>query len=265
MNLDIITKQVVNLTKAVGLFIKNESSKFTESDIESKGIHDLVTYVDKQSEKIIVKELAKIIADAGFIAEEDANLKKQEKYNWVIDPLDGTTNYIHGLPPFAISIALLEYNEPIIGVVYEINLDECFYTWKNGPAFMNGKEICVSKTTDLNNSLIATGFPYYDYSKLPQYMELLSDLMQTTRGVRRLGSAAVDLAYIACGRFDLFYEYGLQSWDVAAGVLLVKQAGGLVTDFENGNNFIFGKELIASNTNLHIDFLKKIEYHFNNK
>jgi len=262
MKLDIITKQVANLSRAVGNIIKGESIKLKSSDIEVKGIHNLVTYVDKQSEKTIVNELRKILPEAGFIAEEDSSLKTEEQYNWVIDPLDGTTNFIHGLPPYSISIALLDKEEPILGVIYEINLDECFYAWKGSPAFLNGKEIYVSKTDLLDNSLIATGFPYYDYSKLPQYMELLSDLMQTTRGVRRLGSAAVDLAYVACGRFDVFYEYGLNSWDIAAGIIIAKQAGATISDFRGANDYLFGREIIASNSKTHIEFLSKIKHHF---
>ncbi len=262
MKIDIITKQVVNLAKAVGLIIKSESKKFKASDIESKGIHNLVTYVDKQAEKTFVQELGLILPEAGFIAEEDSTLKTKKKYNWVIDPLDGTTNFIHGLPPYAISIALLDGEEPILGVIYEINLDECFYAWKGGPSYLNDREIHVSKTTVLNNSLIATGFPYYDYDKLPQYMELLSDLMKSTRGIRRLGSAATDLAYVACGRFDTFYEYGLNSWDIAAGILIVKQAGGTITDFKGGNNFLFGQEIIASNTETHKEMVEKIAAYF---
>lgn len=263
MNLDLITKQVVNLSKAVGQFIKKEVDKLDKTDVEEKGIHNLVTYVDKESEKILVKELGKILPEAGFIAEEDSSLLKSEHFNWVIDPLDGTTNFIHRVPLYAISIALLDKNEVILGVIYEINLDECFYAWKNSPAFLNGKEIHVSRTNKLNNSLLATGFPYYDYSLLDPYLELFKDLMRTTRGVRRLGSAAVDLAYVACGRFDLFYEYGLQSWDVAAGAIIVKQAGGKISDFKDKHNYIFGKQVIASNKLIHNEFINKL-YHFFN-
>ncbi|MBL6943993.1 MAG: inositol monophosphatase [Bacteroidales bacterium] len=262
MKLDIITKQVVNLTKTVGQFIKSEVDKLDKSDIEEKGIHNLVTYVDKESEKILVKELGIILPEAGFIAEEDASLTKSVHLNWVIDPLDGTTNFIHRVPLYAISIALMDRDEVIIGVIYEINLKECFYAWKNSPAFLNGKEIHVSNTDSLNDSLLATGFPYYDYSMLDPYLDMFKDLMQTTRGVRRLGSAAVDLAYVACGRFDLFYEYGLQSWDVAAGALIVKQAGGKVSDFQDKKNYVFGKQLIASNNLTHNEFITKIQYFF---
>ncbi len=262
MNLEIITKQVINLSKSVGVFIKQEVNQINKDDIEEKGIHNLVTYVDKQSEKLLINELRNILPEAGIIAEEDDTLEKSDKYNWVIDPLDGTTNFIHGIPIFAISIALMDGDEVVIGVVYEINLKECFYAWKGSPAFLNDKEIHVSTTNKLDNSLLATGFPYYDYSMLSSYLNLFKDLMQTTRGVRRLGSAAVDLAYVACGRVELFYEYGLQSWDVAAGTLIVKQAGGLITDFTGSNNYIFGKQIIASNKKTHKEFAKKIDYFF---
>jgi myo-inositol-1(or 4)-monophosphatase len=254
MKYEIITKQVIQLSKTVGKFIKDELTNVQDSDIEKKGIHNFVTYVDKKAEDLIVKELSLILPEAGFIAEENENLIKKENLNWIIDPLDGTTNYIHKLPPFSISIALMDGDEVIIGVVYEINLNECFYAWKNSKAYLNGNEIVVSGTSNLNDSLLATGFPYYDYSKLDGYLKLLSELMKTTRGIRRLGSAAVDLAYVACGRFDLFYEYGLQPWDVAAGVLIVQQAGGQISDFSGGNKFIFGKQLIASTQLIHNEF-----------
>ncbi len=262
MDLEIITKQIVKLSREVGDFIRQESNKFQVSDIKSKGVHNLVTYVDKESEKIIVSQLKTILPEAGFIAEEDQSLEMADTYNWVIDPLDGTTNYIHGLPPYSVSIALIEEGKPIIGVVFEVNLDECFYAWKNGGAYLNGGKIHVSETKKLADSLLATGFPYYDYSLLPKYMTLLSDLMQSTRGIRRLGSAAVDLAYIACGRFDLFYEYGLNAWDVAAGICIVEQAGGNVTDFNFGNNHVFGGELVASNKYTHNEFITKLNAHF---
>lgn len=262
MNLELITKQVVNLSKAVGQFIKNEVNNLDNTDVEEKGLHNLVTYVDKESEKILVNELGKILPDAGFIAEEDSSLAESDHFNWVIDPLDGTTNFIHRVPLYAISIALLDKGEVILGCVYEINLDECFYAWKNSHAFLNGEEIHVSNTNNLNSSLLATGFPYYDYSLLDPYLDLFKDLMRTTRGVRRLGSAAVDLAYVACGRFDLFYEYGLQSWDVAAGSLIVRQAGGTVSDFRDKRNYIFGKQLIASNKLIHNEFIRKFNFFF---
>ena len=263
MKLDIITKQVVNLARGVGLFIEREVSKIKADDVKLKGRHNFVTYVDKTAEETIINELKKILPEAGFIAEENQNLNKSDRFNWVIDPLDGTTNFIHSVPVYSISIALSDKDEIIAGVVYEINLGEAFYAWKNGGAFLNGKKINVSVIDDIDNSLIATGFPYYDYSRLDKYLDLFKDLMQNSSGIRRLGSAAVDLAYVACGRFELFYEYGLNPWDVAAGTLIVKEAGGTVTDFKNGNDYISGREIVASNSYTHDKFIEKLEKYFN--
>ncbi|MCD4745244.1 MAG: inositol monophosphatase [Bacteroidales bacterium] len=262
MNLELITKQVCNLSRTVGSFIKKEIRNIKFTDIEHKGIHNFVTYVDKASEKRLVSELSKILPEAGFIAEENSDYKKGELYNWIIDPLDGTTNFIHSLPMYSISIALMKNNEIISGVIYEINLQECFYTWKGSSAFLNGNPIKVTETKKINDTLLATGFPYYDYDRLEEYMELFKYFMRNTHGIRRLGSAAVDLAYVACGRFDGFYEYGLNAWDVSAGALLVKQAGGKITDFSGTDNYIYGKEIIASNSNVYEEFLNVIKRFF---
>ncbi len=145
-------------------------------------------------------------------------------------------------------------DEIVLGVVYEVNRDECFYAWKDGGAFLNGKEIQVSSTEKLNDSLLATGFPYYDYNRSNEYFELLKKLAQSSRGIRRIGSAAVDLVYTACGRFDVFFEYSLHPWDVAAGAFIVQQAGGLVSDFKGEKNWLFGKEIIASNPLIRNEF-----------
>ncbi len=262
MNLEELTRQVANLTRDVGQFIRHEVNKLEEHDVEYKGIHNLVTYVDKKAEDILVKSLKTMLPEAGFIAEEDDKLARGERYNWIVDPLDGTTNFIHKIPLYSISIALNDGEETVLGVVFEINLKECFYAWKNGPAMLNDKPIHVSDALLLDKSLIATGFPYYDYSLLDPYLALFKDLMQSSRGVRRLGSAAVDLAYVAAGRFELFYEYGLNPWDVAAGALIVQQAGGKVTRFAGDKNFLFGKEIVASNRLVHDAFLKKLNRYF---
>ncbi len=262
MDIGLLTNQVVSLSKEVGKMIREEVNKLDEADVEYKGVHNLVTYVDKKSEDMLIAELRKMLPEAGFIAEEDDKLARGRRYNWIVDPLDGTTNFIHKIPLYSISIALNDGDETILGVVYEINLKECFYAWKNSPAFLNGKKLRVTDTEILDKSLIATGFPYYDYSLLDPYLALFKDLMQSSRGVRRLGSAAVDLAYVAAGRFELFYEYGLNPWDVAAGALIVKQAGGHVTQFNGGKEFVFGKEIVASNKLVHEEFLKKLNSHF---
>jgi myo-inositol-1(or 4)-monophosphatase len=262
LNLELLTKQVVNVSRTTGNFLKSEIRKIKESDIQTKGLNNFVTYVDKTTEQKLVRDLHFLLPEAGFIAEEDQYLQKKEIYNWVIDPLDGTTNFIHHIPLFSISIALMDRNNVIIGVVYEPNLQECFFAWKNGGSFLNGHRIEVSKISTLKDSLLATGFPYTDYGKLTEYIVLFKYLMENTHGLRRLGSAAVDLAYCACGRFEGFYEYGLSPWDVAAGSLIVQEAGGVVADFGGDNNYIFGNELVAANRFIHNELINVIKSHF---
>jgi myo-inositol-1(or 4)-monophosphatase len=206
-----------------------------------------------------------LLPDAGFIVEEQTITKKGERYQWVVDPLDGTTNFIHGLPCYSISIALMDGPEVIIGVVYEINHGECFYAWKGGGCFLDGGKISVSAAPSLHDSLMATGFPYYDYSLLEKYMELFTWCLRNTHGVRRIGSAAVDLAYVACGRFEGFFEYSLSPWDVAAGSLLVTEAGGQVTDFKGNDNYIFGRQILATNDHIYPELAAKVREVFLNK
>jgi myo-inositol-1(or 4)-monophosphatase len=262
MSLQQITNSVIELSKEVGAFIKRERNTFNADKIEYKGLNDMVSYVDKTAEEKIVAGLEKILPEAGFITEEKTKNKIADRYNWIIDPLDGTTNFIHGLPVFSVSIALKEYDELVAGVVYEINLDECFYAWKGAPAYLNGKEIKVSKCPTISNSLIATGFPYYDFTKQPQYIELFTYLMQNCHGLRRLGSAAVDLAYTACGRFDSYYEYNLNAWDAAAGVVIVRQADGDVVNFSGGNEVLDTRELLATNGKMTGEMLEVIQRYF---
>jgi len=254
MNLEKICQQVIELSHEVGNFILEQKTKISAQSIETKGKNDFVTYVDKTSEQKIVSALSEILPESGFIAEENTSSKKGEKYNWIIDPLDGTTNFIHGVAPFAISIALIENDEIILGLVHEMNLNETFYAWKGSKAFLNGKEIQVSSTQTVSNSLIATGFPYYDYARLDKFMDSLKYFMINSHGIRRPGSAATDLAYVACGRYDSFYEYSLKPWDVAAGAFIVKQAGGQISDFDKGQNWLYGQEIIAGNNNAFAEF-----------
>ena len=251
--------QVCEIAKQAGSFIRKEAGAFSVRNVEIKGLHNFVTYVDKGSERLIINRLQEILPEAGFIAEEGTNTTRGERFDWVIDPLDGTTNFIHGLPPYSVSIGLLDNHIPVLGVVYEITLDECFYAWKDGPAYLNGKEIRVSDRTKVQDALIATGFPYYDYHLMRSYIDCLEHFLRHSHGVRRLGSAAVDLAYVACGRFEAFYEYGLSPWDVAGGAFILQQAGGRLSDFSGGDNFIFGKELVAANSAIFNEFLKTVQ------
>ncbi|MDQ3111674.1 MAG: inositol monophosphatase [Bacteroidota bacterium] len=257
--LRIMCEHVQVLSMRIGKFIAGERKKLKPSDIVEKASSDFVSYVDKTSEKYFVEGLKEIFPSAGFIAEEDSTLKKEERYNWVIDPLDGTTNYLHGVPVFATSVALIENGKAILGVIFEINMAECFYAWKDGGAWLNGEKISVSKATSLKGSLVATGFVYQAQSWHDKYIALFSDVQKSSVGLRRLGSAATDIAYVACGRFDAYYEYGIHAWDVAAGAILVQEAGGIVTDFGGGDDFIFSRKFVCGNKQVHDELLPKIK------
>jgi len=261
MDLEKLCTQVQELAREVGRFIYEERLKFTSEDIIHKGSADMVTYVDKTAESMIVKALRELLPESGFIAEEGTAKDQGEKFRWVIDPLDGTTNFIHGISPYAVSIALMEDQEIILGVIYEISLNEIFYAWKGSKAYLNGKEIQVSKAAKTADSLIATGFPYYDFSKLDRYLEAMNYFMRNSHGMRRLGSAAADMAYVASGRFEGFYEHALHSWDVAAGIIILKQAGGRVCDFQGGEHYLFGGEMIACNANYFDEFYTIVHKH----
>lgn len=263
MNYELLCSKVIAITRLTGNFIRKESMNFDASAVEFKGLNDLVSYVDKTAEKQLVRNLTKLLPGAGFTTEEETINSRGAVYNWIIDPLDGTTNFIHGIPTYAISIALYEDDQPVIGVVYEINRGEMFFTYKGGAAYLNNKEIRVSTRTSLSDSLLATGFPYYQFDKQAQYMQLFSEMMQKCHGLRRIGSAATDLAYVACGRFDAFFEYNLNAWDVAAGAYLVQQAGGNIMNFSGGTEFIEKREILASNGLVHEDILAIMNTYFN--
>jgi myo-inositol-1(or 4)-monophosphatase len=261
LNLKDITLSTNVLALLVGEFIREQQQKITAADVQTKSLNSLVSYVDVEAEKMLVEGLQKLVPDAAFVTEEETIPQAKGERYWIIDPLDGTTNFLHGLPLFAISIALVDKGEIVVGVVYEIGNDELFYAWKNGGAFLNEKPIAVSKKAPLSNALLATGFPYHDFSKMPQYMNLLQDCFRYTRGMRRFGSAATDLAYVACGRFEGFFEYGLNAWDVAAGCLLVTEAGGSVSDFRGGTDYIFGKEILAASNTIQTELLALVNKH----
>lgn len=254
MDYKVLCEKAVTAAREAGALIR-ERLNDTDKKVEVKGLRNFVTKTDKAAESLIVDILSIALPESGFIAEEGTSGKKGHVYNWVIDPLDGTTNFIHGAPPVAVSIALMRGNDLVAGVIYEVWHDEMFYTWENAPAYLNGRKIRVSDTSLLEDSLVATGFPYESMDKWKDFMESLDHFYFKSHGVRRLGSAATDLAYVACGRFDAFYEYNLHAWDVAAGALLVKNAGGRVSDFGGGDGYIYGREMVASNSLVFDSFL----------
>lgn len=255
--------QSCEVVKKAGRFIEQELGKVSANAIETKALNSLVSYVDKEAEKQLVKGLSDLLPSAAFLTEEETIKNEAGEYQWIIDPLDGTTNFLHQLPFFSVSVGLKFQEEIIIGIVYEVNRKECFYAWKDGGAFLNDKKIQVTNTTDLADTLIATGFPYYDYEYMKPYLKVLETLMTSTRGIRRFGSAALDLAYVACGRFDAYFEYSLNAWDVAGGILLVKEAGGKLSDFKKGDDYLFGRQLIAANPAILIKLQDLINKNFN--
>lgn len=245
MNLHTITEQTIEVAKQAGAFIREQAVTFDAGAVQTKSLNSLVSYVDIESEKMLVKGLKEILPEASFLTEEQTVATSNTEYRWMIDPLDGTTNFIHKVPVYSVSVALYKGDDALVGVVYEVNRDECFSAFRHGGAFCNGNKIEVTKATKLADTLIATGFPFEDFKFIDKYVHALRNMMIHTRGVRRLGSAAADLAYVAMGRFDGFFEYNLNAWDVAAGILLVKEAGGVVSDFSNGDDFLFGREILA--------------------
>jgi myo-inositol-1(or 4)-monophosphatase len=256
INLKEICVEIEKAARETGAFINKESESFDISRTETKGLNDFVSYVDKTSERMLVEKLSLLLPEAGFKTEEGTIEKKGIKYCWVIDPLDGTTNFLHGLNPFAISIGLLEDDEVVAGVVYVIRENEMFTAWRGGGAWLNGKQIHVSKAKNLSSSLIATGFPYSDFSRLDNYMNCFTWFCKNSQGVRRLGSAATDIAYVACGRFEVFYEYGLHQWDIAAGIIILREAGGKISDFSGNEKNLSGEEIVAANSSVYPEVLE---------
>jgi myo-inositol-1(or 4)-monophosphatase len=184
-----------------------------------------------------------------------------KEYTWIIDPLDGTTNFVHGVPTYAVSVGLMYQNEIVLGVIHEVNHNESFYAWKNGGAFLNENPIHVTDVSEIEHSLFATGFPSHNFEKIDNYLTILNGLMKECHGLRRIGSAATDLAYVACGRYEGFFEHNLKPWDVAAGIVIVKEAGGKVSDFSGGENVLFGREIVAAGL-VHSALLKSIQAHW---
>jgi myo-inositol-1(or 4)-monophosphatase len=229
--------------------------------IEKKGQVNLVTDVDRQSEELLKRIILSEFPDHGFKAEEGTETGSDSEYLWLVDPLDATTNYAHGFPIYCVAIALLKDGEIITGCIYNPNLDECFTAERGKGAFLNGDRIVVSKTENLDDSLLATGFPYDIRESDDNNLKEFAAFATSARAVRRAGSAALDAAYVACGRFDGFWEFKLAPWDIAAGILLIKEAGGKVSSWTGEECDFFKGEILASNGLVHtqmLDVLRKI-------
>ena len=263
MDFVMILDEVLKVTYEAADFIRSQAGKVSSIDIEIKSPNSLVSYVDRQAEKILVEGLGRIIQDSGFITEEETTTQSKSKYTWIIDPLDGTTNFLQQIPVYAVSIGLMHEDQLVLGVVSDVERKETFYAWKGGGAWCNGKLIHVSDRSDVSNAVIATGFPYASSEVLPQLTSVFDYFLKNARGIRRLGSAAIDLAYVACGRFDVYYETTLNPWDIAGGIVLVQEAGGVVTGFSGKNDMLSTGKLIATPAQIHQSILETIQSIFN--
>lgn len=260
MDLALLTEKVRAVALEAGAFIREERKKFSRNVVEKKHAHDYVSYVDKESEKRITASLKELLPEAGFIAEESGvALRENSSYCWVVDPLDGTTNFIHDNAPYCVSIALRDEKELLAGVVYEITRDECYWTYKGSASYLNGKEIHVSAVSALDDAFIELGLPYNSEAYKPMAAHLISRLYGNVAGLRLMGAAAAELCYIAAGRFEARIEAFLGPWDIAAGTLILKNAGGKVTDFKGGDSFCSGAQVLASNGKVHADLLDIID------
>lgn len=246
----------VAVARRAGALIRQHAGD--AAGVRQKGVHDLVTDIDEAAQRLIVGALGAACPDIGVLAEEgtsDADLRARrgdtDGARWIIDPIDGTTNFTRGLAPYCVSIALEDRGELVLGVVYEIAADEMFAAVRGRGLTLNGVSAGVSATDTLDRSLLTTGFPFRYFWYEDEYINVLRAFMRTTLGVRRPGSAAADLAYVACGRCDAFFEAGLAPWDLAAGVVLVREGGGCVTDLEGADTLPFGGQILAANETLH--------------
>ncbi len=251
----------LSLIDEVADFILKEATSFDLGKVEYKDRNDLVSYVDRNSEAQLRKGLMNLLPGSGFIGEEGEDENVDAEWRWIVDPLDGTTNFIHGIPAYCISVALQRNEVTLLGIIQDVPKGEVFHAIKGKGAWLDGRPIQVKQHEKLDFALIGTGFPRDSGALQHDYLAALGALLDCSHGLRRIGAAALDLAYVACGRLDGFFEMGLKPWDVAAGALLVEEAGGKVSDIQNGSQFLFGKQIVASNTFLQPSLLHILDQH----
>jgi myo-inositol-1(or 4)-monophosphatase len=273
IDLEKYTLSVCEIARRAGAYIREERRKFSLECVERKHAHDYVSYVDKGSEKLIVSALREILPEAGFITEEgtaggvESDEVKSEQLLWVVDPLDGTTNFIHQYAPYAVSIALLQGKTVLIGVVYEICADECFYAWQGGGAWLCGtrnvecgmrSERLHVSSQKMQDALLCLQFPYNSDAYKPVMKGLIDQLYGHVGSIRACGSAAMALCQVAAGRLDGYAEQYIGQWDYMAGSLMVMEAGGQVTDYAGSEDFTQGNSVVATNGIIQQEFLKVI-------
>ena len=258
LNLQELTRLLCEIAREAGSYIKKERASFSVDKVERKHAHDYVSYVDKGSEQMIVKALRELLPEAGFITEEGLATHTDERMLWVVDPLDGTTNFIHDFPPYAVSIALIRGKEILVGVVYEICADECFYAWQGGGAFVNGQPIHVGNS-EINDALICLQYPYNSEAYKPVIKRLVERYYGHVGSIRSIGSAAIALCFVAAGRLDAYVERYIGQWDYMAGALIVMEAGGRVTNYAGDAYFMQGDSIVATNGVVHQDLLDGVK------
>ena len=250
----------VKTARRAGSLINRASRNLDIIAVKEKAINDFVTEVDREAEDLIIRDLLKAYPDHSILAEESGASGKSE-YQWIIDPLDGTTNFLHGFPQFAVSIALAHRGVITQAVIYDPMNNDLFTATRGRGAYLNETRLRVSRRTQLRTSLIGTGFPFREMTHLDEYMNMLRDMLKNTAGVRRAGAASLDLAYVAAGRLDAFWEFGLSPWDIAAGVLLVTEAGGLVGDLEGNESYMETGNILAGTPKVFGQALQLISPH----
>ena len=254
----------VKAARRAGSLINRATQDLDLITVERKGVSDYVSEVDRMAEKAIVETLLEAYPDHAILAEE-GGAQGQSDYLWIIDPLDGTTNFLHGFPQFAVSIGLQIKGVLNLAVIYDPTRNELFTATRGNGAHLNDRRLRVSKQTRLQESLIGTGFPYRDFTYLDDYLKMFRELLPKTAGLRRPGCASLDLAYVAAGRYDGFWEAGLKPWDIAAGVLLIQEAGGLVTDFDGGENYMATGNVVGGNPKVFSQLLQVIQPHMSER
>ncbi len=251
-------KTAVSASRLAGDIIIKNLGHLSTSDIQTKQAFDFVTKVDRWSEAVILQTIRDKFPSHTFLAEETLKQENTGNYRWIIDPLDGTTNYIHGYPMFSVSIALEYRKEIIVGVVFDPLRDDLFHAVRGAGAFLNNRPVRVSEIASLEHSLIATGFPFRAKEMIDLYLAAFREVFEMVSDIRRAGSAAIDLAYIAAGKFEGFFELKLSPWDIAAGSLLITEAGGVITDFGGGSDYLSTGNIVAGNRDVHREIAEKI-------
>ena len=251
----------IKAARRAGAIISRASNDLDKLTVELKAPNDFVSEVDRAAEAAIIEVLKQAYPQHSILAEESGESKTESDYQWIIDPLDGTTNFLHGFPQYCVSIALAVKGTVNQGVIYDPTRNELFTASKGGGAFLNDRRLRVSKKLQLQECLIGTGFPSREMHNFDRYLAMFKDLTPKCAGIRRPGAAALDLAYVAAGRYDGFWEMGLSAWDMAAGALMIKEAGGLVTDFGGEDNYLKTGTIVAATPKAFPALLQIVQAH----